>query len=130
MTTPAIDTSVLMTRALLTDDMDTFRRLSAGRRASVSPRQGFRPKRRGIAEAGRAGNAPAHSPLRPLRRFSPLHPRYSCQVTRVLTGYGLPHSRRTGPPPVVAQLVLTPAERQLFWTNQRMEVVLPRVRHF
>jgi hypothetical protein len=30
MTTPAIDKSVLMTRALLTDDMDTFRRLNAG----------------------------------------------------------------------------------------------------
>jgi hypothetical protein len=30
MTTPAIDKSVLMSRALLTDDMDTFRRLNAG----------------------------------------------------------------------------------------------------
>jgi hypothetical protein len=30
MTTPAIDTSVLMTRALLSDDMDTFRQLNAG----------------------------------------------------------------------------------------------------
>lgn len=30
MTTPAIDKSVLMTRALLTDDIDTFRRLNAG----------------------------------------------------------------------------------------------------
>jgi hypothetical protein len=30
MTTPAIDKSVLMTRALLTDDIETFRRLNAG----------------------------------------------------------------------------------------------------
>ena len=30
MTTPAIDKSVLMTRALLIDDIDTFRRLNAG----------------------------------------------------------------------------------------------------
>jgi hypothetical protein len=30
MTTPLIDKAVLMTRALITDDMDTFRRLNAG----------------------------------------------------------------------------------------------------